>query len=320
MNSSPGTRSAWDWTAALAVVLAGPLLLGIHFLWLTSDVSPSEWRKPARYLENELGANDAIVVEPHWNEDPLPHLSDVGSQVRRQKRVLPADLQGVERLWLLSEADRVDRGLERLPFEAGAPDGRSFGDVVVRSLDVPDWLQFEYAFSDHLASADVAHVDSDGEVALDCRQWDGDQNRWPCGERDQFVWVGRTMLMVGGDPHHCIWAHPPPQGRTLRIRFPDVPLDAALRLRAGLSFEASLSKRGTPVELSIAVDGERRLSRTFAPKKTSWPAMRVDTSGSTGRRADVTVRVRSEKVFERYFCFDGWVLDETSARRLSGKR
>jgi hypothetical protein len=120
---------------------------------------------------------------------------------------------------------------------------------------------------------------------------------------------------LNDDPHRCIWAHPPPKGRTLRITFPDVPLAKTLRLRAGLNFRAALSQRGTDVEFRATIGDEQVLEHTYGAQTSTWFPHDIDTTDRAGTRADVSIEVRAPKVQDRYFCFNGWVMDRTSRAR-----
>lgn len=304
----------------LTLLVVGGITSLIAQIWIfPADVEPDDWREPAAYVKEHIGDRDVVRVHPSWTADPLPHLADVGERVRRQHFPLEEDLQDVERIWILSETDRLDGALDRIPFSVDKPTLERFGHVTVARVEVPNSSQFDYEMLEHLDEATVERVETDGETRT-CSNWDEADWRWDCGAQDQFLYVGRELLVLNDDPHRCIWAHPLDKGRPLRITFPDVSLSKTLRLRAGLNFRASLSKRGTDVQFRVQIGDRTALEHTYGARTSTWFPHDIDTTERSGEEVDVTVEIRSDKVKDRYFCFNGWVSDRPPASGTESRR
>ena len=286
------------------IVVAGIASLLAQLYVFPSDVDPDEWQKPADYVLDHVRQEDGIAVHPAWNEDPLPYLEAAGPQILPQETILAEDIQGVRRIWLLSEADRLDAAIDRLPFDPSRPTIKSFGDVSVVRTQVPSSIRFNYEFLAHLDEARVERVE--GESVRHCENWSAEDRRWDCGSRDTWLYVGENLATLGDDLHRCIWAHPLDGKKRLRITFPDVPMRRLLRIRAGLIFRVVHKDNRAPVHLRVDVGGETRLEHTYPPHTTTWVPHDIDISGLDGT-SDVTVEVWTPNIKDRWFCFNGWV-------------
>ncbi|MFW5967558.1 MAG: hypothetical protein ACOCV2_08580 [Persicimonas sp.] len=291
---------------ALLLVAVGLISFAAQLWWLSGDVEQSDWRAPAEYVLEHIGPEDAINVQPHWTDDPYPYLTEVGDQILRQQDPLLEDAHRYERIWLLTETDRLDEAIERMPF---APvETREFGAITVVRLDAPSSSPVATELLSELDEATVERV-GDGDERT-CNNYSERDRAWYCGKRSKWIYVGEEFLHLGRDPHRCIWAHPLPNGRTHRITFPDVKLSERFRLRAGLAERAARSKRGTDIDLRLTVGEEFEKSKTIPARESSWEPIDFDTSSKAGERRDVVVEVSSPDVKDRFFCFNGWVFDE----------
>lgn len=303
------TMSRWWLLPAALLVFGGLASILLQVFVLPGPVEPSDWRAPAEWVVEHASDADLVRIHPAWNADPLVHLGELGDQISRQTHPVYEDLHDAERVLVLSETGRIDEALARLPFPARQVERQGFGPVTVLAVSVPeDYQPIAWEALEHVADAEIARVD--GEKVEQCRNWSKREQRWYCGRRDRWIYVGETIQEVGEDPRACIWAHPPPGNQWVRVTFPDVELQQTLRVRGGLSLRAVRSDRGTPVEMRVTV-GEKTVHRTIPAMESSWQAVEVPTGQMAGQRADVTVEVRSPEVFDRFFCFNAWTVGAT---------
>jgi hypothetical protein len=303
-----GNAKLWLIPAALLVV-AGIVSFVAQIAILPGDVEASDWKPPAEYVLEHIGPNDVLNVQPNWTDDPYPYLTEVGDRIARQDKPLVEDTWSRERIWLLVETERIDEALELMPFEAA--ETKSFGDVSVVRIDVPENPPVTYELLPNLDGAKVTRTKG-GKVVERCTNWNKRNEAWYCGRPDRWVYVGREFVDLGGDPHQCIWAHPPPDQKRVRVVFPDVPLQETFRLRAGLNQRGARSKRATDLHYRVSVGEKWSQQKTIPARETSWEPIDFDTSEMAGHTADVTVEVWAESIFDRFFCFNGWVLQTSS--------
>lgn len=308
------SRRATLWLIPAALLLVA----GIASFWAQIFVLPGEvvqrdWEAPARYVVDHLGPNDVINVQPNWTDAPYPYLTEVGDQIARQDTPLVEDVYNRDHLWLLTETDRLDAALARMPFAPA--ETKAFGDITVARIDIPQDAPVTYELRPNLHRAKVTRVDrNNGKVVKTCRNWNAKKHAWYCGRPDRWVYVGHEYVDLGGDPHRCIWAHPPPDQKKVRVTFANVPLGDTFRLRGGLNQRGARSKRATALHYEVRVGDKWSEARTIPARQTSWEPIDFDTSRLAGQRADVTVEVWSESVFDRFFCFNGWVFDRDPDR------
>ena len=300
-----GNAKLWLVPAAI-IIVAGIASFIAQIFVLPGDVEAEDWKAPSEYVLEHIGPRDVINVQPNWTDAPYPYLTEVGDQLARQGTPLIEDVHDRERIWLLTETERIDEALARMPFEAS--DKKTFGDITVVRVDVPETQPVTYELRPHLRQAKVTYV-KDGEITNRCKNWNKEENAWHCGRPDRWVYVGHELLDLGGDPHQCIWAHPPPGQKKVRITFPSVPLADTFRFRGGLNQRGARSKRATDLHFSVHVGEKWTQKETIPARQTSWEPIDFDTSALAGQTADVTVEVWSESIFDRLFCFNGWALE-----------
>jgi hypothetical protein len=301
-----GEAKLWLIPAALFVV-AGIASFIAQIYVLPGDVEAEDWRAPAEYILEHIGPNDAVTVQPGWNEDPYPYLTDVGAQAMRQDTLLIEDVHERDRIWVLAETDRLDEALERTPYDA--TETKAFGPVTVVRIDTPKEPLVSYDLLSELDNAKVTHL-KDGKVVERCENWKGKERAWHCGRPDKWIFVGERRLDIGSDPHRCIWSHPPPDQKRVRIAYSDVTLGEFFRVRGGLNQRSVRSKRGTDVHYRVSVGDDLSADKTIPAAETSWTPVDIDTSELAGQKRDVAVEIWSESVFDRMFCFNGWVFNE----------
>jgi hypothetical protein len=295
----------WLLPAAL-LVAAGFLSFIAQIFFLPGDVKPADWKSAAEYVAEHIGPNDVINVQPNWSEAPYPYLTEVGDQILRQKSPLLGDIHDRENLWLLVETERLDEALAKMPFPA--KETESFDTITVARIEIPDDDPVVYDLLDNLAHAKVTRVNPQGEILRRCTNWNARKRAWYCGRPDAWLYVGEQFLTIGDDPHRCIWANPPEAPERWRITYPDVPLAETFRVRSGISFIGARSRRGTDVHIRVSVGEKWSQTRTIPARETSWDAIDFDTSSLAGQRADVSVEIWSESLFDRFVCFNGWAI------------
>jgi hypothetical protein len=300
-----GTTKRWLIPAALLVV-AGIASFIAQIYVLPGEVDAQDWRAPAEYVLEHIGPNDVVTVQPGWNEDPYPFLTEVGDQVARQSTLLFEDVHDRDHVWVLAETARIEQALKRTPFDAA--ETKAFGSVTVLRTEPPKTPRVTYDLLSELDHAKVAHLKG-GKITKRCKNWKAKDRAWHCGKPDRWVFVGQRRLDLGGDPHQCIWAHPPAEDKRVRIVYPGVTLGASFRVRGGLNQRGARSKRGTDVHYRVRVGDDLNAQRTVPADETSWKPVDIDTSKLAGQQRDVSVEVWSDSVFDRVFCFNGWVFN-----------
>jgi hypothetical protein len=127
------------------------------------------------------------------------------------------------------------------------------------------------------------------------------RERYSCAGGGPFF-VGVTIIDDQDyRPRRCIWAHPSLEGE-LTLHFPGVPMGKQLRGYAGLSYFLARDGVGTPVELSIEVNG-REVGRYVHQDERGWRPFNFTTATMAGTTADVEFVIRSASPDRRDFCF-----------------
>ena len=207
------------------------------------------------------------------------------------------DLSPYQRVALVSEAGREQRGAARLP-SVWAPDGPvdAHGTVSLqwfrRAADPTVW--------DVLGALSDARVSRDyGDRQVRCDRYEpGQFPAWHCPRRDKWLYVGETIVPVTNDVHRCLWAMPIDKGGHLRVRFDRVPA-GTLSGYLGQTLPAVRSKRGKPVEFEVLAGGERRFHHTLGLRDEGflpWQAGRI-------AEGPVEFVVHADNQVDRFFCF-----------------
>jgi hypothetical protein len=287
--------------AALLLVAALACLLAQRAQ--RDPTTPQDWAKAAAMVVKEAASADAIRTEPPWREDALVPLAPLQARFQRVDEVWSEDLFGVDGLWIVSEQARVQRALDRLPFEAAPDKTQSFGSVVALHVPVPATPRYTARLSDMLNTAQVAIVE--GEAARPCR-WDAPQERWACIGAGANIEVRPRTMEMQDAPRRCIWAPPPGDGKLLRVTFPAVALGQTLRLRAGMDLFGA-RREGVDITWRARIGDAQIAGATVREHQDGWPATDVDTSRWAGKPAALTVEVDATSWERRHLCFEGWI-------------
>lgn len=304
--------------AALILTVAGANLVGLATHFGRQQPEPKDWESAAAQVIKQSSPDEAIWVHPSWDETALPALLPVGQQLRRQRELIAEDLEDTAALWVLTPTQRSAQALERLPLRAASTQRWEHGQVTLLKLTWPKGATtYPYALRQRLNAARVEHVKTTKgkEQVTPCGPWDETHQRWRCPGQPADLSPARATRELGDHVHDCIWAPPPGEDKTLRITFPQVPLQKTLRFRAGLTLRAARFV-GTDLQWRVYVGQQRLLEETLPQKQTSWDARELDTSKWSGQRQDVRVEVFTQRQDKRFFCFNAWVLpDEASPKR-----
>lgn len=260
---SASTRLAL--VAAAAVPVCGLLELGAS-LWMAKRTPTyADWdasRPRVLALKEQVSG---VVVAPWWAE---PHARRAyGESILPLRDVARADESRYARLL------EVSVGGERLPETAGfrvvSEEPLAHG-LRARVLENPAPARPTFDFTDHVADgrASVAFVVGPREDACDFRTGEPvvapGLFGHPAIPPARFV-CGRTPLASVGVTVHdderfrarrCVLSQPP-DGGAVRLRFADVPLGDVIRGHMSIHWTLEREKRGAPVFLEVAIDGER---------------------------------------------------------------
>lgn len=300
--------------AALIVIVATANLVGTATNFGRQQPAEADWTSAAAQVVKQSSPDEAVWVNPAWDETALPALLPVGQQLRRQRELLAEDLEDTKGLWVLTPTQRSAQALERLPLRAESTQRWEHGEVTLLKLT---WAKgtttYPYALRQHLNEARVEHIKTTKgqEQVTPCGPWDERQQRWRCPGQPSDLSPARSTRELGDHVHDCIWAPPPGDDKTLRITFPQVPLQKTLRFRAGLTLRAA-RRGGAPVTWRVKIGDNQMIDETLPMKTTAWPSYELDTSKWSGEPKDITIELYAQRDDKRFFCFNAWVLNSNT--------
>ena len=82
-----------------------------------------------------------------------------------------------------------------------------------------------------------------------------------------------------------------------------VPAGRNLVIRAGLDLRAARSSRGSDVLFRVKRGDDVLITHRVPAKSNDWTRFDVPLTGP----ATLAFEVETERIFERFFCFDAWV-------------
>lgn len=249
------------------------------------------------------------MVAPHW-ADPL------------------ARLAFGERLMPIRDEARPDDSAYRRAIEVSilgqhAPElagwrtvkEEKVGRFRYRVLQNPSPAKVLYNFVDHVDPRDAEAYELSGARRHACR-WNPHARRSDGGllghlafPGRRFECGGRASMFVGVTiiddqnyhPRRCIWAHPP-AGGPMVVRFKHVPIGHSIHGYGGLSWFLTRDGVGTPVDITVKIDGQR-IGRVVHRDKQGWKGFDLLTGAHAGQTANVEFDVRSDSPERRNFCF-----------------
>lgn len=298
--ASPRSR-AWLLLAALVVATACWEVVA-EIAIENSSVSNADWRAAGALVRDAFEAGDAISAAPRWADpmmrmavQPVLHARDEGR----------SDLFGYKRLWVMSI-----RG-ERAEDEptGSAEFTHTIGGVTVRRYRLPAMNVFDLTAQIREASAQI----STNALPHPCAwrrfppQRGGGLDQGPFAPVERFgcdlrpwLWVGPTTIEdLDLRPRYCIWQHPPPDGGSTTVSFPNVPA-GQFSFHGGLHWVQERWRRGAPVQVSITQNGNEIAHMTHRDGD-GWARI----EGRVPSAGELTISVSApEGDHERTFCWD----------------
>lgn len=306
----PSRRTAWALALCLPTLGAVELGLSLWFARRTPREADFVAARPRLLaLRREV---DGAAVAPRWLE-PVARMA-LGEEV------LP--LGDVAR----PDESRFARMLQISARGATLPELSSFrvvrredlgGGLVATIFENPSPARPTFDFTAAVAAgqADVAWVLPDGRAPCAWRTGIATAAPGlfghPAMPRDRYV-CGRAAwqsvgVTVHDDERHlarrCVWSHPP-EGGHVSLVFRDVQLGRELRGHQSIHWTLERDRPGTPVVLSLRVDGVE-VGRDVHRDGEGWRPFSLPLGELAGRRArEVELRIESERADQRHVCWE----------------
>jgi len=289
-----------------AVPLVGLLELMAHEYFARRAPSLQQWanvREPVRQLQQP---GDPVVVAPYWAEPLARHV--LGSMVMPLREVARPDLTGYRRAVEVSLLGEQPAELEgwRVVEERRVAD-----KFLVRLRENPAPADVRFDFVDALGPAEVTVT-----AATRACPWREHARRMTGGLHGPMAFPEQRFQCPGGGPYfvgvtvvddeqyrprRCIWAHPV-RGGTLTIRYRGVPLGRVIRGHGGLSWFLMRDGMGSPIELTVRIDGEM-VGAYVHRDEQGWNRFELPTGRHEGTSAEVEFEISSQDPRNRNFCF-----------------
>lgn len=276
--------------------------VGAHAVTRARVPAKGDWQAASRFVRTQWQPRDLIVAAPTW-ADPL--VREVLGDRIDLAMAGRSDLAPYERMWALSI-----RGQQ--PEEAQArtaSEQRAFGGVRVLRFDLGK-SPVRYDFVQHARDAQVSVVAKGLERRCEFGRQSAPRNgglgvgvlppraRFDCAPT-RGIWVAPVVLEdLNIRARYCIYA-PPPAGKTLRLRFPDVALHDRIVVYGGLYYEHERMREGGPVDLRVVIQGHEKARMTH---RDGDGYKRIEVPTQPGR-AEVIFEVSASDPRKRSFCF-----------------
>jgi hypothetical protein len=128
------------------------------------------------------------------------------------------------------------------------------------------------------------------------------ESRFVCPEGEPYGVAVTTIDDEAFRPRRCIFAHPSPNG-PLSLVFRDVPIGKKIVGFAGLPWLISRDGVGSPIELTVKLEGER-LGRHVVIDQKGYERFEWDTRGFNLRTVSLEVLITTERAQNRRLCFN----------------
>lgn len=300
----PSARYLW-----LAVPVLGLAELAGQFYFAHRAPRLAEWKEQKATLAALKKPGELVVVAPHW-ADPLARLA-FGRRLMPIRDEARPDDTGYRRAIEISILG------QHAPELSGwrTVEEKHVGRFLYRVVANPAPAKILYDFVDHV---DPQHAEAYQMLGTTRRACPYDPHarrstgglpghvafpgkRFVCGGRDS-MFVGVTVIDDQNyRPRRCIWAHPPGGGPTV-VHFRNVPIGHTIHGYGGLAWLQTRDGAGTPVELTVKIDG-RTVGHVVHHDKQGWKGFDLSTAAYAGQTADVTFEVRSANPELRGYCF-----------------
>ena len=293
----------------LFVLLSSAFFIGAAVLlamkWRLYHQAPKnyEWNAVDAYLKREAGYDDLLLFEPSWlagYAQDFGRLRPYSAVTRGEifKNTYPPS----SALWLVSmfKSSPLASRLKKSGFEEEVL--QAMDPVFLTRYRIPS-RNVLYDFSAHLSEAEVFVDHGDGDVRR--------------AERQNGAWVFAgnpedwNQVSVGTQPfrnqvRRCIWLHPVEDG-VKTIRFAPVLIGKQIEYFAGIVDSGMSTPPGSPVYLSVELDGKPAGNFQFQDTDTDFYRV-LDTASSSGAERIVTFQVQTANQARRHFCFSAWAV------------
>ena len=293
-------------------------LLGSVLVPLTSDDGVEDadvWAETVRGLGPTLKPGTVVLIQPPWRDDVLDRLDALAAE---GSPALPA---GVEATVALARAHGSWPGQVVLVADPSQPLPaslhRRLDDLEGAKVQEKNGLLVAVigAPPPDVAAADATQLDSllararvsirRGASVTRC-VYEPKQRRHTCPGAPEWMYVGPHSMSSGGQLKTCLWAHPPADGATLDITFPQVKLKGALELSHALS-DGAVRNGGSPVDVRVSVGGvevgRSRRSNAVTFARRAFPTQ-------AGKVADISFQVSARHDGARHHCLSARLLEK----------
>lgn len=290
----------------IGLLLLAPVLAAIAFSWgrivAELDDVPRDADYPAaRTALQDAGfdrARDALVILPPWSLRPLAVLGDLdpisGDGIAAQP------LQRYARLWVLVEPD-AGRGYDDLRARLGPPALRQeVGRLALERYELPP-PSVMVDLRARVEEATIRIVGPEGERPCQVPLRGGVSCGREAGQR-----VTRQWLLVSENGDDVVWSQPPPRGQRLELEWSEIPIGAAVVIRAGFTREGADRARA-PVQLRVLIDGQVVGTVTREPA-FDFRTDVIDTARFARRAGAITFAIDTSDNADAQFAWDAMVV------------
>lgn|GEM_PF-1664738 len=305
----------------IALMLIAPAVVGavfslVRFAQEGGDVPhEAHYKHAAKILEQQLDDDTGLVLLPAWTQRPLAYLDD-GKQWEPGDDPARQPYHRYANLMVLVENDG-EQGVRQLQTRFGAQSVKELfkeGPLRVLDVDVSAEGRATYDFRDALADAVAVRVSKAGEQPCTRRG-----AVLQCSPKDRWMRVAKEWHLVTENGREVLWAHPPPSGEKVRLRYDQLQLGKALVLSGGFTRRGS-DRAKAPVRVRVLfykglLQGqpttqtpEVLVDKKF-PVAFNWTSQRHDVSAHAGQKGAVVFEVSSTNHSNGHFGFDAMLVD-----------
>jgi len=293
----------------LSLPLLGLAELSAHEYFRHQAPTQEDWELLEPRVKELYHANDLVRVAPEWAEPLLRQ--QLGSAYFPIDILGRPDLDGLNRAisvsfsgkesrelwnWDLRQTEKVGPFSLRI-YENPNPEPakmRLIERVAPPFLEVFDGQVGDQRLCPYVQNARVSTGGLGGLPTLPA-------TRYACSGGEPFVVAVTTIDDQHFRPRRCIFAHPSPSG-LLTLLFHDVALGKKLVGHAGLPWLISRDGSGTPIEITVHLNGER-LGRQVIVDQEGFKRFEWPTHQRENTLADLELTLVTQSAQNRNICF-----------------
>lgn len=248
-SSDPSPRGAMALSVVALVAVVGASLFSFAaFVAEGGDVpQEADYQAVAAALDdNWREGEDLLTALPAWTLRPFVHVR--GKERVSGDNIVTAPLHRGRRLWVIAEPDSEDV-VDALQSRFGSPEVVLHRDRIRLLRFAIGGPEVVHDLRADLAAATVELQTPKGQVACPPNR----NGVFQCAGRKRWQKVERAWALVTENSSDVLYAHPPPKGEKLVLRWPAVRLGEQLVLRAGF-FRSGADKARAPVHVKAFVD------------------------------------------------------------------